>query len=226
VTFLDAGSAIGTGALAGGVATFATTTLTVGSHSITASFPGGGSFTASVSTALVQVVSVPADSVRLRALQLAVTKVEAQASSAAFQGAVDGAISDGFSDSGGSLMTPNGGGLHFNFTAEPQPGLSGGASEFESTMSARESVSRESGLWTGQSYLAQPSTTNASNNARGNDTLGLSATPATRCRPRPLRWSRVRPRTGGSGLTCAARAGTRMSPPATLSAARSTHCSE
>ena len=144
ITFLDAGIAVGTATLAGGVASFATTTLTVGSHPITASFPGGGSFTASVSTALVQVVGIPADSVRLRTLQLAVTKVEAQASGAAFQGAVDGAISDGFSDSGGSLITPNGGGLHFNFTGEPQAGLGGGTSEFELDHElARGRVARE-----------------------------------------------------------------------------------
>ena len=117
-------------------------------------------------------VGIPPDSVRLRALQLAVTKVEAQASGAAFQGAVDGAISDGFSDGGGSLIAPNGGGLHFNFTAEPQAGRGGGASEFDSTMSSREDVLRESGLSTGQSYLVQPSTTNGGSNARGNDTLG------------------------------------------------------
>jgi hypothetical protein len=47
VTFLDAGTAIGTGTLSGGVATFATSTLSVGSHTITTSYPGDGNFTVS-----------------------------------------------------------------------------------------------------------------------------------------------------------------------------------
>ena len=54
------------------------------------------------------------------------------------------------------------------------------------------------------------SATNDNNNLRANPARsGASATPATQCRPRRRRWSRARPRTGGSGLTCAARAGTR-----------------
>src|SRR5262249_55792232 len=52
VTFLDGGSSIGTGALNGaGVATLATSTLAVGSHTITASYGGNGSFNAKTGTA-------------------------------------------------------------------------------------------------------------------------------------------------------------------------------
>ena len=81
--------------------------------------PPGGPASATLTVNAVAppgVVGVPADSVLLRALQLAVTRVEAQASGAAFQGAIDGAIADGFSD-GGSPITSNGGGLRFNFAA-------------------------------------------------------------------------------------------------------------
>jgi len=47
VTFLDGGSSIGTGTLSGGVATFTTSTLAVGSHAITAQYGGDGNFLAS-----------------------------------------------------------------------------------------------------------------------------------------------------------------------------------
>ena len=44
VTFLDGGSSIGTGTLSGGVATFTTSALAVGSQAITASYGGDGNF--------------------------------------------------------------------------------------------------------------------------------------------------------------------------------------
>ena len=47
VAFLDGGSAIGTGSLSGGVATFATTALGVGGHAITTTYAGDGNFNAS-----------------------------------------------------------------------------------------------------------------------------------------------------------------------------------
>jgi hypothetical protein len=57
VTFLDNGTAIGTGILNGaGVATFTTSTLAVGSHNITANASGDGSTGPSTSAVLVQVV--------------------------------------------------------------------------------------------------------------------------------------------------------------------------
>ncbi len=119
VTFSDNGSPIGTAALAAGTATFSIATLTIGSHTITASFAGNGSFNASTSAALAQSVGVPADSVKLRALQIDLTKVVAQNSGQAISGAIDGAISEGFND-GGSFMTPSGAGMRFNFAADPE----------------------------------------------------------------------------------------------------------
>lgn len=56
VTFKDGTTALGTVALSGGVATFTTSALAVGSHSITADFVGSTYFLASVSGAQTQVV--------------------------------------------------------------------------------------------------------------------------------------------------------------------------
>jgi hypothetical protein len=118
VTFSDGGAAIGTGSLAGGVATFTTAALAAGAHNITVSYSGATDFAASASSALTQTVAIPADSIKLRQLQVAVTKVVAQNSGQAITGAIDTAITDGFSD-GGGLVTPSGTGLRFNFSADP-----------------------------------------------------------------------------------------------------------
>jgi hypothetical protein len=57
-TFLDGAATLGTGTLNGsGVATFATSALTLGSHSITISYSGDGSFNASTSSVVTQVVN-------------------------------------------------------------------------------------------------------------------------------------------------------------------------
>jgi len=118
-TFKDGSTVLGTGTLSTGVATFTTSSLAVGSHSITVSYGGDASNLASTSAALTQSVGVPADSIKLRALQLAVTKIEAQSSGAAISGAVDSAISEGFSNNGAPI-TGSDNGMRFNFAAEPQ----------------------------------------------------------------------------------------------------------
>ena len=118
VTFKDGAALIGTATLAAGAAAFTTSSLTLGTHTITATYGGTASFAASTSPALTQAVQIPPDSVRLRALQVAVTKMEAQASGAAFEGAVSGAIADGFADGGGAMITPSGSGVRFNFAAD------------------------------------------------------------------------------------------------------------
>jgi len=56
VTFKDGAAAIGTGAIAGGIATFATNTLDVGIHTITAEYGGDTSYNGSTSAPLTQVV--------------------------------------------------------------------------------------------------------------------------------------------------------------------------
>lgn len=79
VNFLDGGSPIGTGALSGGVASFSTSALSVGNHSLTAVYGGDSGSAASTSAAVTQTVftlaliitspnsSVYSDAVTLRA---------------------------------------------------------------------------------------------------------------------------------------------------------------
>jgi hypothetical protein len=62
VAFKDGASTIGTGTLAGGIATFATTSLSVGAHSIIAVYGGSGNYTGSTSVALSQTVNPAATS--------------------------------------------------------------------------------------------------------------------------------------------------------------------
>jgi hypothetical protein len=117
VTFKDGATVIGTGTLnAAAQATITTSSLSVGSHSITAVYGGNAIFAGSTSAPLIQAVNVPADSVRLRGLQLAVTKIEAQSSGQAIAGAIDSAISDGFA-ANCTPITPSEMGLRFNLTA-------------------------------------------------------------------------------------------------------------
>jgi parallel beta-helix repeat protein len=61
VTFLDGVATLGTGTLNGsGVATLTTSSLTLGSHSITVSYSGDGSFNVSTSSVVTQVVNAAA----------------------------------------------------------------------------------------------------------------------------------------------------------------------
>ena len=55
VTFLDGTASLGNASLAGGVATFTTSSLAPGSHAITAKYNGSGSYDASTSTALTEI---------------------------------------------------------------------------------------------------------------------------------------------------------------------------
>ncbi len=57
VTFKDGASALGTGTLSAGQSTLVTSALSLGSHSITAVYDGGGSFNASTSSTLSQMVN-------------------------------------------------------------------------------------------------------------------------------------------------------------------------
>jgi hypothetical protein len=119
VTFKDGGVAIGSATLAGGgVAALTISSLTLGSHSITAVYGGSASFLTSTSPAVIQAVNTPADSLKLRAMQALAAPVIAQNSGAAISGAIDTAISEAFSDNG-ALVTPSGSGVRFNFAADP-----------------------------------------------------------------------------------------------------------
>ena len=149
VSFKDGATVIGTATLAAGAAAFTTSSLTLGRHTITASYGGTAGFAASTSPALTQTVQTPPDSVRLRALQVAVSKVEAQASGSAFEGAVTGAIAEGFAEGGGALITPSGTGLRFNFAAEPEDArLSSGrvVDQYDTVLAARAGALHDTGL--------------------------------------------------------------------------------
>jgi hypothetical protein len=122
VTFTDGATTLGTVALSSGVATLTTAALTLGSHSITASFSGSPGFTNGTSAPLVQSVNIPADSLKLRALQAMATPMVSQFSGQAISGAIDNAIAEGFSDGGGSLVSPNNSGIRFNFSADGNDG--------------------------------------------------------------------------------------------------------
>lgn len=120
VTFKDGATVLGTGTLNGsGQATFITSSLAVGSHSITAAYGGDANNSASTSAPLNQVVGVPADSTKLRALQIAATKLVAQGSGQAITGATDAAIGEGFAE-GGAPFTMSPSGMRFNFAAETE----------------------------------------------------------------------------------------------------------
>ena len=57
VTFREGNTVLGTGTITGGVATFSTSTLTAGSHSITAVYSGDSSYNGATSAALTQTVT-------------------------------------------------------------------------------------------------------------------------------------------------------------------------
>jgi hypothetical protein len=118
ITFKDGARTIGTAALASGIASVTTSALARGTHNITAEYAGGANFLPSTSAVLVQTVNIPADSLRLRALQVAATKFVAQGSGQAITNAVGGALADAFGG-GGALISPSGNGLHVNLSAEP-----------------------------------------------------------------------------------------------------------
>jgi hypothetical protein len=122
VTFKDGSATIGTVTLNGaGVAVLTISSLVVGSHSITASYAGTSTFVASASNPLIQAVGIPADSIKLRQMQVSTTPMIAQVSGQAITGAIDNAISAGFSGNP-KMLSPNGSGFTYYFggdTAAP-----------------------------------------------------------------------------------------------------------
>jgi hypothetical protein len=131
VTFKDGGTTIGTGTLSssGGTAaqtSFTTSTLTAGSHSITAVYSGAATFTATTSAVLVQVVNnSTSDSTKLREMQVSATPAIANIWGSTVAGAMDDAVSAGF---GGNpqALSPNGTGFTYYFggdqSAQDAPG--------------------------------------------------------------------------------------------------------
>jgi len=65
VTFYDGGTTLGTGSLSGGLATYATSVLALGGHSITASYGGDANYSGSTSAVLAQTVNQSASTTSL-----------------------------------------------------------------------------------------------------------------------------------------------------------------
>jgi Bacterial Ig-like domain (group 3)/FG-GAP-like repeat/FG-GAP repeat len=63
VSFYDGTTLLGSATLASGAATYSTSSLSVGSHNITAQYPGVTGFSASTSNVVVEVISLPAFSI-------------------------------------------------------------------------------------------------------------------------------------------------------------------
>jgi hypothetical protein len=117
VTFKDAGVWLATVPLSAGAATYSTASLTSGIHMITAMYIDDDN-SSGASATLVQAVNVPADSMKLKALQNQISPMVAQNSGAAITGAIGSAIGDAF-DGGGTPVIAGPNGVTFNFTAEP-----------------------------------------------------------------------------------------------------------
>jgi hypothetical protein len=126
VTFKDGTAILGTSNIVGGIATFVTSALSTGAHSITATYNGDAGNNPMTSAALVQTVNVPADSAKLRNLQIMGTQVAAQASSQAIAGAIENAVEVGLGDGIPGGLTPNGSGFTYYVDGgSEQRGLNG-----------------------------------------------------------------------------------------------------
>jgi outer membrane autotransporter protein len=164
------------------------------------SYSGTTGFAASASSALTQTVAIPADSLKLRELQVAVTKVVAQNSGQAIAGAIDTAITDGFSD-GGGLVTPNGAGLRFNFSADPdQPGAADHERAFSDRWNGMFDRDRTAGVGGANSYARNRQNRSAVDDAFAavnRNTMATKTPPLTGREPKEwLLWADVR----GSGV--------------------------
>ena len=162
VTFYDGSTVIGTATLSSGVATLAISSLKTGGHSITAVYGGNGTFAASTSAVLAQTVNIPADSVKLRAMQVAVTKMVAQSSGQAISGAIDDAIAEGFADNS-AFVTPSQSSVRFNFAADP-------FEERDTPGGTTADTAKNGGMFGGNAYSAD----NGSGNGGGGRGRGSS----------------------------------------------------
>lgn len=108
-------------ALANGVATLTTSTLDAGTHEIVAAYAGDTGFDPSASTPLNQVVETPEtpDSDNLYLMAAKATKIAAQTSGQAMQGAVDNALDDAFGD--GNSFSPGANGFYMSYAGGSLP---------------------------------------------------------------------------------------------------------
>ena len=127
VEFRDGNIFLGSTTLVGGTGNFTTTALSLGSHSITARYPGSTDLAESTSAALLQNVAVSADSLNLRAMQILASRMEALNSGDAFTSAIASAIYEGFSENGQIVTISPSGDIRLNYAPEigsavPWPG--------------------------------------------------------------------------------------------------------
>ena len=122
VTFTTNNAPLGTAALSGGVGSITIASLSAGTHTINANYSGDANNNADP-TPLVITVNLPADSIRLRQMQVSTTPIIANLAGQAITGAVDNAISAGFSGHP-QMLTPNGSGFtyYLNVGSDEQAG--------------------------------------------------------------------------------------------------------
>ena len=113
VTIKDGATTIGTGNAPGPV-TLTTSSLSSGSHSITAVYSGDTNFNSSTSAAVIEQIGSSADSIKLREMQISTTPVIAQAWGQSTAAAMDDAVSAGFGGNPQSL-SPSGTGFTYYF---------------------------------------------------------------------------------------------------------------
>jgi len=196
------------------MATFMTSTLSSGSHTITAVYSGDTNFGGSTSAPLIQQVGAPADSVKLRELQISATPIIAQGWGQAVSAAMDDAVTAGFGGNPQSL-SPAGTGFTYYFNDDPP---------------ARSQVSSDQDSL--RRYLASPNGNSSAPDAKSLDAKSAAANDSTKrvdaisarlvmpaaCQPRRRRRPPAPRATGSPGSMCAAPI-TSAAPSATISRA-------
>ncbi|MFY9837957.1 MAG: Ig-like domain repeat protein, partial [Xanthobacteraceae bacterium] len=104
ITFKDGSTTLGTVVVSGvNTVTFTISTLGSGNHSITAVYSGDSVFAASTSAAVIEIVNGNSDSIKLRELQISATPIIANVWGQVVTGAMDDAVTTGFSGNPRSL---------------------------------------------------------------------------------------------------------------------------
>jgi hypothetical protein len=182
VTFFDGGSSIGTGTVSSGVATFATSSLAVGSHTITASYSGDGNFNSSSGSltgnpqvirnpTAVTAVS-PASGAAAGGTSVTITGTGLSGASAVHFGGVSATMFTVHSDSSVTATSPAGSGT-VNVTVTTTGGTSatGAADQFTYIPTLTLTATASSTTQVGQSY----SQTNVAGGGTTSYTYSLSA---------------------------------------------------
>ncbi len=121
VTFKDGGTVLATHTLTGsGIATFATSALGLGSHTITRALQRRCAILPPARRRRsIRRSASRSNSLRLRAFQVLATKMAAQTSGQATAGTIESAVAEGFADDG-EIIRPSELGLRMNFSADPR----------------------------------------------------------------------------------------------------------